>query len=66
MLLAALRDEIVILRNCTIASAGSKPPKFEPTPRPGVTPAASGSRRQLTEEQRRALDPRMRNQPKEA
>jgi hypothetical protein len=67
MLLAALRDELVLNRMVAIAATGAKPPAFTPTPRPGVPPTGtSGQRRALSDEQRRALDPRMRQQQKEA
>ncbi|WP_228973401.1 hypothetical protein [Streptomyces sp. DH12] len=65
MLVAAMRDEMRINTIVTIAAAGGKPPKFVPTPRPGITPT-SGGRKRLSDEQRRAIDPRLRNQPKEA
>ncbi|MFJ6237937.1 hypothetical protein ACIQH0_28105 [Streptomyces griseus] len=64
-LVAQLTDEVIRGRNATIAVAGGTPPEFVPTPRPGVPPA-SAPRRGLTDEQRRAIDPRLRNQPKEA
>lgn len=64
MLLAAVRDELVLSRNAAIAIAGGKPAEFHPTPRPGIPPKSV--RKGLTDEQRRALDPRLRNQPKEA
>ncbi|MFE6493417.1 hypothetical protein [Streptomyces sp. NPDC057748] len=65
MLLAAIKDEVTLSRNAAIAIAGGKPADFYPTPRPGIPPK-SEARRGLTDEQRRALDPRLRNQPKEA
>ncbi|MFF1625562.1 hypothetical protein [Streptomyces sp. NPDC058272] len=67
LLLAALKDEVTLLRAVTIAAAGGKPPEFVPTPRPGVSPKfAAKTKRGLTDEQRRALDPRLRNQTQEA
>lgn len=65
MLLASIKDEIVLSRSVAIAAAGSTPPEFHPTPRPGIPPT-SASRTGLTDEQRRALDPRLRNQTQEA
>ncbi|MFE5828739.1 hypothetical protein ACFQ8W_00460 [Streptomyces sp. NPDC056508] len=65
MLLADIKDQIVLSRNAAISLSGNTPPAFRPTPRPGIPPTASGGRR-LSDEQRRALDPRLRNQPKEA
>jgi hypothetical protein len=51
-----------------VAANGGKPGEFTPTPRPGVPPksAATKQKRGLTDEQRRALDPRLRNQTQEA
>ncbi|MFE0326331.1 hypothetical protein ACFW08_05880 [Streptomyces sp. NPDC058960] len=67
MLLAAVKDEVTMLRHVTVAANGGKPGEFTPTPRPGIPPkSAQKSRRALTDEQRRALDPRLRTQPKEA
>lgn len=66
-LLAAVKDEIRLLRHTLLAVNGNKPGEFTPTPRPGIPPkSAQKSRKALSEEQRRALDPRLRNQPKEA
>jgi hypothetical protein len=66
-LLAAVKDEIRLLRITLLAVNGNKPGEFTPTPRPGIPPkSAQKSRKSLTDEQRRALDPRLRNQPKEA
>ncbi|MFD3361624.1 hypothetical protein ACFWW5_00790 [Streptomyces albidoflavus] len=63
ILLATLRDEIALLRIVTIAAAGGKPPEFTPTPRPGIPPKSAARKGGgLTDEQRRALDPRLRNQ----
>lgn len=66
MLLADIKDQIVMARLVAVAAAGGKPAEFKPTPRPGIPPSASGGRRRLTDEQRRALDPRLRTQPQEA
>ncbi|MEV4939562.1 hypothetical protein [Streptomyces zaomyceticus] len=66
MLLADIKDQLVLSRMVAIAAAGGKPGDFKPTPRPGIPPTASGGRRRLTDEQRAALDPRLRTQPKEA
>lgn len=65
LLLAALKDEVILSRHVAIAAAGGKPPEFTPTPRPGIPPR-SAQKRGLTDEQRRALDPRLRNQTQEA
>lgn len=66
-LLAAVKDEIRLLRITLLAVNGNKAPEFTPTPRPGIPPKSAHKTRQgLTDEQRRALDPRLRNQPKEA
>ncbi|WP_369147045.1 hypothetical protein [Streptomyces sp. R44] len=66
MLLAEIKDQLVLSRMVAVAAAGGKPGDFKPTPRPGIPPTASGGRRRLTDDQRRALDPRLRAQPKEA
>ncbi|MET9959330.1 hypothetical protein ABZ128_09610 [Streptomyces sp. NPDC006326] len=65
MLLATIRDEIVLSRHVAIAAAGQKPGEFQPMPRPGIPPK-SAQKRGMTDEQRRALDPRLRDQPTEA
>jgi hypothetical protein len=65
MLLAALKDEVSLLRMITVAANGGKPEPFAPTPRPGVAPK-SAQKRGLTDEQRAALDPRLRSQTQEA
>jgi hypothetical protein len=66
-LLAALKDEVTLLRMITVAANGGKPGEFTPTPRPGIPPKSAQTKRSsLTDEQRRALDPRLRDQPKEA
>ncbi|MBT2412639.1 hypothetical protein J7I94_19085 [Streptomyces sp. ISL-12] len=62
-LLARVMDEIRLLRHTLIAVNGNKPPAFEPTPRPGIPPKRKQTYRRLDESQRRALDPRLRNQP---
>lgn len=64
-LVAELKDEVIRGRNATIAVAGGTPPDFAPTPRPGIPPTST-TPKGLTDEQRRAIDPRLRNQPKEA
>lgn len=67
VLLASVKDEVRLLRMVMVAANGGKPGEFEPTPRPGIPPkSAQTERRGLTDEQRAALDPRLRNQPKEA
>lgn len=66
-LLAQVKDELRLLRMVTVAANGGKPGEFVPTPRPGIPPkSAQKSRKSLNDEQRRALDPRTRNEPKEA
>ncbi|MET9126899.1 hypothetical protein [Streptomyces sp. NPDC004528] len=65
ILLAGLKDEVTLSRYVAIAAAGGNPPEFTPTPRPGIPPK-SAQKRGLTDEQRRALDPRLRNQTQEA
>jgi hypothetical protein len=65
MLIAQLRDEIVLSRNVAIAATGATPPPFEQTPRPGVPPKSAQPSR-MTDEMRRVLDPRLRDQPPEA
>jgi hypothetical protein len=66
VLLATLTDEVRLLRMITVAANGGTPEPFTPTPRPGVPPKSAQQKRGLTEEQRRALDPRLRNQTQEA
>jgi hypothetical protein len=67
MLLASLLDAVRLNTAVTVAAAGGKPGEFTPTPRPGIPPKnASAGRQSLTDEQRRVLDPRLREQPKEA
>ncbi|MFG2292056.1 hypothetical protein [Streptomyces sp. NPDC048603] len=67
MMLAAIRDELMLSRYVAIAAAGGKPPEFHPTPRPGVPPtSAQRTGGGMTDEMRRALDPRLREQPMEA
>lgn len=65
MLLASVLDAVRHNTAATIAAAGGTPAEFEPTPRPGIPPK-SATHKGLTDEQRRALDPRLREQPKEA
>ncbi|MFF6928362.1 hypothetical protein [Streptomyces californicus] len=65
ILLVELKDELRLSRNVAIAAAGGTPPEFIPTSRPGVPPKSASAPR-MSDEQRRALDPRLRNQPKEA
>lgn len=66
-LLAQVKDELRLVRYTLLAVNGNKAPEFEPTPRPGIPPkSAQAKRKGLTDEQRAALDPRMRKQPKEA
>ncbi|MFF7098546.1 hypothetical protein ACFY9A_40240 [Streptomyces rubradiris] len=65
-LLAQVKDEVTLLRHVLVAANGGKPGTFEPTPRPGIPPKSAQPRKGLTDEQRRALDPRLRDQPKEA
>jgi hypothetical protein len=65
MLLAQIRDELVLSRHVAIAATGAKPPEFQPMPRPGIPPK-SAQKKGMTDEQRRALDPRLRDQPMEA
>ncbi|MFF3312465.1 hypothetical protein [Streptomyces sp. NPDC002952] len=63
VLLAGLKDEVTLLRMVMVAANGGKPGEFTPTPRPGIPPkSAQKSKRGLSDEQRRALDPRLRNQ----
>ncbi|GAA3018386.1 hypothetical protein Sfulv_55250 [Streptomyces fulvorobeus] len=64
-LLIEIKDELRLNRSVAIAAAGGTPPEFTPTPRPGIPPT-SAVRTGMTDEDRRALDPRMRDQPKEA
>ncbi|MFF3151601.1 hypothetical protein ACFVRU_60445, partial [Streptomyces sp. NPDC057927] len=67
VLLAGLKDEVILSRHVAIAAAGGTPPEFTPTPRPGIPPKSTAqTTRGLTDEQRRALDPRLRNQTQEA
>lgn len=67
MLLAAIKDELMLNRIIAIAAAGGKPPEFVPTPRPGVPPvSAQRTGGGMTDEMRRVLDPRLRDQPTEA
>jgi hypothetical protein len=65
VMLAVVRDEIRQNTNALIAVNGGTPPEFTPTPRPGIPPKSAAKSR-MTDDMRRALDPRLRNQPKEA
>ncbi|MFD0276176.1 hypothetical protein ACFVHB_20045 [Kitasatospora sp. NPDC127111] len=66
LLLASLLDAVRVQTAVAVAAAGGKPKMPDPTPRPGIPPKNT-TRRRLTDEQRRALDPRLRNeQPREA
>jgi hypothetical protein len=63
MLLAGLVDEVRRFEHIYVSAhvkkgQAGKPP--EPLARPGVTPGAKRRRSRLTDEQRRALDPRLR------
>jgi hypothetical protein len=62
-LLAQVKDEVTLLRHVLVAANGGKPGEFSPTPRPGIPPKSAQKRKQLTDEQRRALDPRLRDKP---
>ncbi|MEV0444016.1 hypothetical protein AB0I84_23830 [Streptomyces spectabilis] len=62
-LLALVRDEIQILRVALVAVQTGQKLDFTPTPRPGIPPKSAQQKRRLTDEQRRALDPRLRQQP---
>lgn len=66
MLLAAIKDELMLNRLVAIAAAGGKPGEFVPTPRPGIPPRSAQRAGRMTDEMRRALDPRLRDQPMEA
>jgi hypothetical protein len=67
ILLASVKDEVRLLRMVMVAANGGKPGEFEPTPRPGIPPRSAATKRKgMTDEQRAALDPRLRHQPKEA
>lgn len=63
MLTASLLDAVRMNTAAMIAVNGGPQPSVDPTPRPGIPPTQSNSTR-LSEDQRRALDPRMRNQPR--
>lgn len=66
-LLAQVKDEVRLLRFTLLAVNGNKAPEFTPTPRPGIPPKSAITKRSgMSDEQRRALDPRLRDQPKEA
>ncbi|GAB7187148.1 hypothetical protein ATKI12_6979 [Kitasatospora sp. Ki12] len=64
LLLASILDAIRAQTAVAVAAAGGKPTMPDPTPRPGVPP--KNHRRRLSDEQRRALDPRLRTEPLEA
>lgn len=65
MLTASLLDAVRLNTASMIAVNGGPQPHVDPTPRPGIPPKKTG-RNRLTDEQRRAIDPRMRNTPREA
>ncbi|MFD8315896.1 hypothetical protein [Kitasatospora purpeofusca] len=65
MLLASILDAIHAHTAVAVAAAGGKPSVPDPTPRPGIPPKKTTARR-LSDEQRRALDPRLRSEPREA
>jgi hypothetical protein len=65
MLLASLLDATRAQTSVLVASNGGSPMDLTPTPRPGIPPQTTSPKR-LTDEQRRALDPRLRNEPREA
>ncbi|MFJ9694943.1 hypothetical protein [Kitasatospora sp. NPDC101183] len=62
LLLASVLDAIRAQTAVAIAAAGGTPTMPDPTPRPGIPPKTTTSRR-LSDEQRRALDPRLRHEP---
>jgi hypothetical protein len=66
MLVAALLDSVRANTSVLVAANGSKPLDLTPTPRPGIPPTKPTGQRRLTDEQRRALDPRLRTEPREA
>lgn len=66
MLLAAVLDAVRMNTQVLAAANGGKPAEFKPTPRPGIPPEKSSGPKRLTDEERRALDPRLRNEPQEA
>lgn len=66
LLLASILDAIRAQTAVAVAAAGGKPQMPDPTPRPGIPPKSPISRR-LSDEQRRALDPRLKTEsPREA
>lgn len=65
MLLASVLDAIRHNTATALAVAGGTPTELEPTPRPGIPPKTQ-ARKGMTDEQRRELDPRLRQQPKES
>lgn len=64
MLMASVLDAVRLNTASMIAVNGGPQPHIDPTPRPGIPPKQS--RKRLTDEQRRALDPRIRNNSREA
>jgi antitoxin (DNA-binding transcriptional repressor) of toxin-antitoxin stability system len=66
MLTAALLDAVRANTSVLVAANGGTPLDLTPTPRPGIPPTKSTGRRRLTDEQRRAIDPRLRTEPREA
>lgn len=65
MLLASVLDAVRLNTQTLVAVNGGPQPRLAPTPRPGV-PRQETGRKKLTAEQRRAIDPRLRNEPREA
>lgn len=67
MLMASLLDAVRMQTAVLIAvnSDSGSTPTITPTPRPGIPPTTTSPKR-LTDEQRRALDPRLRTKPREA
>lgn len=63
MLMAALLDAVRLETQVLIAVNGGGKPSLDPTPRPGIPPVAP--KRRLTDDQRRALDPRLRTPTRE-
>lgn len=64
-LLASLLDAVRMNTAVLVTANGGSAPEFTPTPRPGIPPKETAKKR-LTDDQRRALDPRMRTIPREA
>lgn len=65
MLLAAILDAVRTQTSVAVAAAGGKPAEVKPTPRPGIPPEKSSGPKRLTDEERRALDPRLRTEPQQ-